>query len=139
MRLQEALASPAGFNPSNGTIRISKRKEDPRPITIPTTYQGGRLMQRMTPFKVEANEASTLFSKLTKQMGITGLEFKDSRATALTLMSQKMDVKTLQRISRHKDINILINCYYRETAESISARLLVTSARVGSQPLQQRY
>lgn len=44
-------------------------------------------------------------------------------ATALTLLSRKMDALTLARISRHKDLNILMQRYYRETAESISARL----------------
>jgi hypothetical protein len=30
---------------------------------------------------------------------------------------------TLARISRHKDLNILQNSYYRETAEDIAARI----------------
>ena len=33
------------------------------------------------------------------------------------------DVMTLARISRHKDLSLLLNVYYRESAESISARL----------------
>jgi hypothetical protein len=123
MRLQEALASPELYDSSTKTVLIKKRKEDPRPIRIPLTYQGNRLMKTMPVFKVEANEASTLFCKLKRELGIGELEFKDSRATALTLMSKRMDVKTLKRISRHKDINILIDVYYRETAEEISSRL----------------
>jgi hypothetical protein len=32
-------------------------------------------------------------------------------------------VMTLARISRHKNLNILMETYYRETAEQIAARL----------------
>lgn len=123
MRLQEALASPNGFNANTATVRIVKRKEDPRPISIPLTRHGKRLMKRAKPFTVSPNMASTLFCNLKRELGIEGLEYKDSRATALTSMARVMDVKTLKRISRHKDINILINTYYRETAEQISSRL----------------
>ena len=51
---------------------------------------------------------------------IDGLTFHDSRATALTLLSRRMDVLRLARFSRHRDINILMNTYYRATAAQIS-------------------
>lgn len=123
MRLQEAMSAPENHYPKSKVVSIKRRKEDVRPINIPLTPQANRVIKSTPKFSVSANEASTLFSRLTKQIGIQGLEFKDSRATALTLMSKKMDVQTLQRISRHKDINILLSVYYRETAEEISARL----------------
>ena len=74
-------------------------------------------------FTVEANEASVLFSKLCAELLIVGLTFHDTRASALTWLSRRMDVMTLARISRHKDLRILMDTYYRETAEQISARL----------------
>jgi hypothetical protein len=123
MRLQEVLASPEGFDKINRIILIKKRKEDPRPVKLPLRPQGYNLMLKTKPFTTNPNLASTLFSKLLAEMGIKGKEFKDSRATALTHMAAKMDVKTLQRISRHKDIRILVDVYYRESAESISRRL----------------
>ena len=52
-----------------------------------------------------------------------GLTFHDSRATALTLLSRKVDVMTLARISRHNDLTLLQRVYYRESAEEIAARL----------------
>ncbi len=124
MRLQEALASPEGFDKKARVVLIKRRKEDPRPIKIPLTRRGYAVLSKARPFKVEPNEASALFSKLKSELGIEGVEFRDSRATALTSMARTLDVKTLKRISRHKDINILIDCYYRESAESISDRLL---------------
>jgi len=40
-----------------------------------------------------------------------------------TLLARRVDVMTLARISRHKDLRILLNTYYRESAEDIAARL----------------
>ena len=77
----------------------------------------------MPKFTVGPNEGSTLFSTLHHELLIEGLTFHDTRATALTLLARKMDVLTLARISRHKDLNILMKRYYRETPEQISARL----------------
>lgn len=54
---------------------------------------------------------------------ITGLTFHDSRATACTHLARKMDVLTLSKISRHRDLNVLRRKYCRETAEQISTRL----------------
>jgi integrase len=122
MRLQEALAAPKGFDKVRRVVTIPPSKENPLPQTVPITRQGWRLMQTMPPLKVEPNEASVLFSDLCKQLLIEGLQFRDSRATALTLMARKMDILTLSKISRHKDIRML-QVYYRETAEEISARL----------------
>ena len=74
-------------------------------------------------FTVGANEASTLFSRLCKELLIEGLTFHDARATALTHLARKVDVLTLARISRHKDLKILMSRYYRETSAQIAARL----------------
>lgn len=44
-------------------------------------------------------------------------------AQAAALLSRRMDVLTLARISRHKDLKILMAHYYRESAEQIAARI----------------
>jgi len=123
MRLQEALAAPGGFDKNRRVVDLPPTKTAPKGETVPLTKEGYRLMMKMPKFEVEANEASTLFSKLCKQNLIKGLEFRDSRATALTLMARKMDILTLARISRHKDLDLLRSTYYRETAEDIAKRL----------------
>jgi integrase len=64
-----------------------------------------------------------MFRKARDQMGITGLHFHDSRAEALTRLARRVDVMTLAKISGHKDLSILQNTYYRETAQEIAARL----------------
>lgn len=128
LRLKEVLIARKVGNII--TIDDSKTTTKGQRVEVPTTYQGRRTMDRYKEmvFTVDANEASVLFHKACTECGVRvpgddGPTFHDSRATALTLMSRKMPVQRLQRISRHRDINILINTYYRETAEAISATL----------------
>lgn len=121
MRLQEALAAPAGFDAKRRVVTLGSTKTTGR-VQIPVGRIAARLLDRPA-FTVGANEASTLFAKLCRQMLITGLTFHDSRATALTLLSKKVDVLTLAKISRHKNLNLLMSTYYRESAEEIAARL----------------
>jgi len=128
MRLNEVVAATL----SGGIALLPRQKTSKKavsaPVKVPLTRPGRRLLAACPPFTVGANEASTLFSDMTEQLGIRtkgkpGLTFHDSRATALTHLARKVDVLTLSKISRHRDINILRRKYYRETAEQIAARL----------------
>lgn len=121
MRLQEVLAAPTAFDRTKRVITLSSTKTTGR-VQIPVTRKASKLLDRQ-PFSVGPNEASTLFSKLCKKAGIEGLTFHDTRATALTLLSRKVDVMTLARISRHNDLTLLQKVYYRESAAEIAARL----------------
>lgn len=97
-----------------------------RPREIPLTKAALRLMAPLSGdrwFKVSETSRDALFRKACKQVLIEDLHFHDSRAEALTLMSRKVDVMTLARISGHKDLRILMESYYRESAEQIAARL----------------
>lgn len=93
------------------------------PVKVPLARKGAALFAKYQPFTIEADIASATFSDMTDELLIDGLTFHDSRATALTLLSRRMDVMTLARISRHKNLRILMDTYYRETAEQIAARL----------------
>ena len=105
-------------------VKLPHTKTAPKGETVPLTKQGYRLMCTMPPnFVMDIARASNLFCKLLRNLLITDLQFRDARATALTLMARRMDVLTLARISRHKDLKMLISVYYRETPEQISARL----------------
>lgn len=90
-------------------------------VEVPIPRRAAKLLPET--FTVGANEASALFSRLTEQLLIRDLTFHDTRATALTLLARRMDVMTLARISRHKDLNLLLRTYYRESVEDISARI----------------
>jgi integrase len=128
MRLNEVVAATLSGGIALLPRQKTSKKEVSAPVKVPLTRPGRRLLAACPPFTVGANEASTLFSDMTEQLGIRtkgkpGLTFHDSRATALTHLARKVDVLTLSKISRHRDINILRRKYYRETAEQIAARL----------------
>lgn len=120
MRLQEVLAAPQNYDPKRRVVTL-KTKTEAR-AQIPIGRIAHRLLQRPA-FVVEPNEGSTLFSRLCRELLIEGLTFHDARATALTHLSRKVDVMTLGKISRHKDISLLQRVYYREAADSIAMRI----------------
>lgn len=124
LRLSEALAAPERYNPNTGVITVPPAKTKKSPEKVPTVSRARRMMAKMpAKFAVGPNEASTLFSNLQRELLIEGMQFKDSRATALTLLARRVDILTLARISRHHDMEMLRKVYYRETAEDISRRL----------------
>lgn len=118
MRLSEVLQAPENFD--GRVVRIKTKTE--ATAQIPIGRIGAKLLKR-EPFIVDANEASVLFSKLCRELLIDGLTFHDTRGTALTHLSKKVDVLTLAKISRHKDLSLLLNVYCRETADQIAARI----------------
>ena len=79
-------------------------------------------LDRRHPFPIVAASHSTLFKKLRERAGLSGFTFHDSRATAITRLSKKLDIYELSRMTGHKDIRQLAN-YYRESASSIARRL----------------
>jgi integrase len=120
MRLAEVIAAPGNFDAQRRVVTI-KTKTEAR-AQIPIGRIAGKLITR-AKFTVGANEGSVLFSKLCRELLIEGLTFHDTRGTALTHLARKVDVLTLAKISRHKDLSLLSNVYYRQTADSI-ARLI---------------
>lgn len=124
MRLKEAVMAPEHFDRGRRVVVLPTTKTAAKGETVPLTKQGYRLMCKMPPrFEVSHARASMLFCILCDNLLIKDLQFRDARATALTLMARRMDVLTLARISRHRDLKLLIACYYRETPDSISLRL----------------
>ena len=128
MRLKEVLIARKEGNLA--VLDDSKSTKKGKRITIPLTTQGRRTMDRygMVPWVIEPNEASVLFHKAcvacgVRQPKVDGPTFHDARATALTHMARRMPVEQLQRISRHRDVNTLLDHYYRITNEQIAARL----------------
>lgn len=115
MRLGEVLQAPENFDGSIVRIKTKTEKE----ARIPIGRIARKLLKR-EPFTVGTNEGSVLFSKLCRELMIEGLTFHDTRGTALTHLARKVDVLTLAKISRHKDISLLSNVYYRKSANEIS-------------------
>ncbi len=124
MRLKEAVMAPECFDRNRRVVDLKSTKTAANGETVPLTRLGYRLMCQMPErFEVSQARASMLFCHLCNNLLIQDLQFRDARATALTLMARRMDVLTLARISRHKDLRLLISTYYRETPEDISRRL----------------
>lgn len=94
------------------------------PITKQAAKLIGYLADRGQYFTVSDGSRDTLFRNAVKELGIKDLHFHDARAEALTRLSRKVDVMTLAKISGHKDLKVLLNTYYRESAADIAKRLL---------------
>lgn len=122
MRLKEILNAKM-----EGKVAVLERDKSSgnasSPVKIPLARKGAMLFAKYPPFTLKPDIASATFSVLTDELLIDGLTFHDSRASALTWLSRRYDVMTLARISRHKNLKILMASYYRETAEQIAARL----------------
>lgn len=120
MRLGEVLQAPENFDKAKRIVTIKTKTE--QVARIPIGRIAAKLLNR-PPFTVGANEASVLFSTLCKELMIQGLTFHDTRGSALTWLAKKVDVLTLAKISRHKDLSLLSNVYYRDRPEDIAKRI----------------
>jgi integrase len=122
MRLNEILSAKLV-----GKVAVLERDKtsgkQSKPVKVPLPRKGAELFAKYQPFTITADAASPAFSDLTDALLIEGLTFHDTRASALTWLSRRMDVMTLARISRHKNMKILMDTYYRETAEQIADRI----------------
>lgn len=117
MRLQEVLAAPQGFIEARRVVMLDQTKTGA--AVVPVGRIAAKLLVRPA-FTVTPNEASVLFSKLCRQLMITGLTFHDARATALTHLAKKVPVEVLAKISRHRDISLLVRTYYRPTPDEVA-------------------
>lgn len=129
MRASEIL-SLTGESISNGVATLTKHKTlkvTGKPRRVPLTKAGRRLLaalHRPGPlFDLTPSSLDAMFRKARDQVLVKGIHFHDSRATALTHLARKVDVMTLARISGHRDVSLLLNVYYRESEEAISARM----------------
>ena len=131
MRSGEVLGLTKGaVNLETRVVRLDKHKTQhhtKRPRFVPITKQAARLLRVLMTqerlFTVTAASKDALFRKAVAHCGIVGMTFHDSRAEALTLLSRRVDLLTLQKISGHADINVLASAYFRESPEDVAARL----------------
>lgn len=97
-----------------------------KPREVPLSPKAVRLLRPVMAeriFSVSSASLDALFRKAKANTLIQDLHFHDARAEALTRFAKKVDVLTLARISGHRDLRVLFDHYYRETAEDISKRL----------------
>jgi integrase len=133
MRSGEILGlTVQAVNLQTRVVRLDKHKTQhhtKRPRFVPITRQAARLLGVLCKgnagnlFTVNAASKDALFRKAVSHCGIVGMTFHDSRAEALTLLSRRVDLLTLQKISGHSDVRVLVESYYRESPEDVAARL----------------
>ena len=111
---------------SAGVRRVPITRRAARVLGVLAAGKAGALV------KVEPASVDALFRKCRGQLGINGLTFHDGRATAATLLARRRDPKTKQllcdpltlaRILGHKNLQQIIDVYYREGIADIAARL----------------
>lgn len=121
LRAGEVLqVSPAKLK--RNVLTLSDTKTERR-AQVPLTRRGAALCALVRDWSIDTASLDALFRKARDRSLVTGLRFHDARASALTFLARKVDVLTLSRISRHKDLKMLSNVYYRESAEEIAKRL----------------
>lgn len=96
---------------------------------VPFTPAAARLFRPLKGwggplFTVDAKSADAMFRKAYKQLMITGLQFRDSRADGATRLVKKgVGLLELARILDHKNLELLNRTYFRASAEDIAKRL----------------
>lgn len=129
MRASEVLGlrkSTVDLNKRVITLNTHKTVDEVGVRYVPFTKRALRLLKLLDGwtddkyFKIESASLDALFRKVRDRLLIDNLRFHDSRAAALTRLSKRMDVLRLAKISGHKDLNQLMDAYYRQTAADIA-------------------
>lgn len=133
MRAGEVMClTAAAVDLQRGVVTLDKHKTAAAVgrRLVPLTPAGVRLLRVLVASAPDGRliglspaSLDTLFRRITRQVLVEDAHFHDARATALTHMARRMDVMTLARISGHRDLSLLLQVYYRETAADIAARL----------------
>lgn len=121
MRAQEVLSAELHGNVAH--LYKTKTTRQGQLIKVPLTRNGVRLLRKAGKFTLKTTSLDALFRKAMRRQMVKDLTFHDTRATALTHLAKKVPIQVLARISRHADVSMLVNTYYRETAEEIAAQL----------------
>lgn len=108
-------------------------------VTLPETKNGDQREVSLSPkaidligklrgldktavFTITSASLDALFRKARDKCGIENLHFHDSRANAITALSQKLDVRELANMIGHRDLNNLL-IYFRKSATDIAGKL----------------
>ncbi|HIJ26054.1 MAG TPA: site-specific integrase [Gammaproteobacteria bacterium] len=86
-------------------------------IVAPLLKESGKV------FEVNLGSSDTLFRKAVKRCNIQNLHFHDSRRTALSKLAKIFSAVDLAKISGHKDLNLLLNTYYKVEVDDLVAQL----------------
>ena len=120
LRASEILrVGPDTLNADTRVIRVKTKTM--KLAQVPITRRALKVC-RLANFTINAQSLDGLFRKARDGTQAGDFTFHDSRAFALTMLAARVDLKTLARISQHKNVNMLMR-YYREAPESIAKRI----------------
>ncbi|WP_040605140.1 tyrosine-type recombinase/integrase [Sagittula stellata] len=115
-------------DPGLRVARLERTKNGDR-REVPLSTEALRLL-RLLPrvsddapiFRLTSREIDASFRAVRDRAKISGLTFHDSRHSAVTRLSRKLDVLALARMIGHRDLRMLQR-YYNEAATDIAKRL----------------
>jgi integrase len=120
LRASEILrVNPDTLNPATRVIRVKTKTM--KIAQVPITRRALKVCQ-LASFTITAVDLDALFRKARDSTHAGDFTFHDSRAFALTMLAARVDIKTLAKISQHKNLNMLMR-YYRESPENIAKRI----------------
>lgn len=107
-------------------ITKTRKKRD-----VPLSSRAREVLALLKPLKfkssacfgITSDQITTHFNRVKHKVALEDLQFRDSRAEALSRLAKKFDALDLAKISGHRDLRILLNVYYRPTAEDLAAKL----------------
>lgn len=76
---------------------------------------------KKTVFELSKSQLDSLFRKTRNKAGLAGFTFHDSRATAITRLSKKLDILALAKMIGHKNLSLLM-VYYRNGAQELVSK-----------------
>lgn len=130
MRCQEVLSlSDENTNLTTRVAVVNHKMQycTGAPRKVPMQPQAAKLLKPLAGkgryFSMSPSQLDGLWRKHRDQMLVTGITFHDTRAEAITRLSRKVDVLRLSAITGIKDLKLLNERYYRESAEDIAASL----------------
>lgn len=117
MRCKEIASNP----PITGRIAKLGDSKTNEGRDVPLSAKAIRAWKE--PINLTAGSISGLFARLCKEQGISGLTFHDLKHTAMTRLSKKLDPWELAKMTGNKDMNIILNVYYKHDANATARKL----------------
>jgi len=111
---------------SDRTLHIPMTKNG-HPRDVPLTKRAVELLQELPisnpVFDLDAKSLDALWRKLRDRAAVNDLRFHDSRRMATVALSNKLSPLELAKVTGHRDLNMLLNTYYKASAADIAKKL----------------
>lgn len=94
---------------------------------VPLSSSALELLNRlphMDPvFGLRSDQLDALWRKLRERAAVKDLRFHDSRRMGATKLAKKLGPMELAKVTGHRDLNMLLNTYYRANVSDIASKL----------------